>query len=155
MAADPTAAPPPARPPGLAPMLARGLFRRCPRCGARGVFASWFRLCDRCPRCGYRFEREEGFFLGAFVINFGVTQAALIGFIAVSLALTLPDPPTVALLVSGVGVALLVPLLFYGSSRTLWAAVDLGMRPLESGEVREADAAAAGGGASCREDTSR
>ena len=128
--------------PGLGRMLARGLLRRCPRCGARGVFARWFRLCDRCPGCGYRFEREEGFFLGAFVINFGVTQGALIAFIAVSLALTLPDPPTVALLAGGVAVGLLVPLAFYPSSRTLWAAIDLGMRPLEPDEEREASRAA-------------
>ena len=32
---------------------------------------------DRCPRCGMRFEREEGFFVGAYLINFAIVEFAL------------------------------------------------------------------------------
>ena len=34
-------------------------------------------MAERCPRCGMRFEREEGFFLGAYVVNFAVTEGLL------------------------------------------------------------------------------
>lgn len=32
---------------------------------------------ERCPRCDYKFERESGFGLGAFVINLAVTEVLL------------------------------------------------------------------------------
>ena len=56
-------------------MLGRALLKRCPLCGAGKLFTGWFRMKERCPGCGYLFEREEGFFLGAYVINLGIAQA--------------------------------------------------------------------------------
>jgi uncharacterized protein (DUF983 family) len=64
-------------------MLIRGLLRRCPRCGSGTLFRGWFQMVERCPRCGYTFEREESFFLGAYVINLAITQVALGLFITV------------------------------------------------------------------------
>ena len=76
------------RPPRLATLLWRGVRRRCPRCGGRRALESWFRLAERCPDCGYRFVREDGFWLGAYVINFGVVEAiigaVLFGYIFVA-----------------------------------------------------------------------
>src|SRR5205085_1266842 len=60
--------------PSFGRMLWRGLRRRCPRCGAGKLFTRWFRMVERCPGCGYRFQREEGFQLGGYLINFGVTE---------------------------------------------------------------------------------
>lgn len=84
-------------------------------------------MVERCPRCGYRFEREEGFFLGAYVVNLAVTQVALGATMVVSFALTLPDPPVARLAAIGVAVVVAVPIAFYPSSKTIWAAVDLAM----------------------------
>src|SRR5438046_2737182 len=76
--------------PSFGRMLWRGVTRRCPRCGAGHLFSRWFRMADRCPRCGHRFQREEGFQLGAYVINFGVTEGlvclALLGYILAAAA---------------------------------------------------------------------
>ena len=58
--------PPPAR------MLRRGAMKRCPACGAGRLFSGWFRMADRCPGCGYQFAREEGFFLGAYVMTLAI-----------------------------------------------------------------------------------
>jgi uncharacterized protein (DUF983 family) len=110
-------------------MLARGLLRRCPRCGAGGVFRRWFTMVDRCPRCDYTFEREEGFFLGAYVINLAITQVALVAFIAGGIIATLPDPPALQLTLIGVVVAVGTPLLAYPFSKTIWTAIDLTMHP--------------------------
>lgn len=125
-------------PPGKGRMLARGVVKHCPNCGSGRLFSRWFRMGERCPRCGYKFEREEGFFLGAFVINFALTETVLGIFIAVSIILTLPDPPIPLLAVIGVAVMCVVPIVFYPFSKTIWAAVDLGMRPLEAPELAEA-----------------
>ncbi len=87
------------------------------------------------------FEREEGFFLGAFVVNFGVMLLSLATFITVGVALTLPDPSAPGLAVGGMAVGTLVPVAFYPFSRTFWSAIDLWMKPLEAGEVEAANAA--------------
>ena len=96
---------------------------------------------ERCPRCGMKFEREEGYFLGAFTVNFGVMLLSLALFIAVGLALTLPDPPPGKLALAGMVVGVVVPTFFYPFSRTVWSAIDLIMKPLEPDEVRAADEA--------------
>ena len=124
-------------------MFVRGLVRRCPRCGGGKLFTSWLKMKPRCPRCGMRFEREEGFFLGAYVVNFGVMILALAAFIAVGVAVTLPDPPPGKLALGGMAIGVLVPIAFYPMSRTVWSAIDLIMKPLEPPEIESAREAAA------------
>ena len=51
-------------------------------------------------------------------------------------AATYPDVPGIPLFLCAVSVALLVPLVFFPFSKTIWLAVDLMMRPLEPGEVK-------------------
>ncbi len=126
--------PPPASP---ARMLARGITKRCALCGSGGLFTGWFRMRERCPGCGHRFEREEGFFLGAYVVNLGITEGLLlllgivpcIAFLAAN-----PDASLLPFVVSGLVAAVVAPLVFYPFSRTLWSAVDLILRPAEAVE---------------------
>lgn len=126
--------------PGPVTMLVRGLVRRCPRCGGGRLFTTWLTMKPHCPRCGMRFEREEGFFLGAFVVNFGVMLITMAAFIAISVAVTLPDPDPVKLALGGIAVGVIVPVFFYPMSRTFWSAIDLIMKPLEPAEVTAAEA---------------
>jgi uncharacterized protein (DUF983 family) len=127
----------------MARLLGRALLRRCPRCGGRGLFTRWFTMAERCPRCGMRFEREEGFFLGAYVVNFGVTEGLLfvllIAYVLVQ-ANRADGVPVLPVVLAAVGAAVLMPLAFYPLSRTIWVAVELAMRPLEAEEEAEADA---------------
>ena len=104
--------------------LARGFRKRCPRCGIRGVFSSWFVLRADCPRCALRFEREEGGFLGAMTLNFVVAVLAWVVVLIVGLVLTVPDVPVLPLLAASVVVLVAVPLWFYPRSKTIWAAVE-------------------------------
>jgi uncharacterized protein (DUF983 family) len=125
--------------PGWFRMLLRGLFMRCPRCGSGKLFTGWLSMKPRCPRCGMCFEREEGFFLGAFVVNFGVMLISIAAFIGIGVALTLPDPDPVKLALIGAVVGVLVPIFFYPMSRTFWSAIDLMMKPLEPQEIDSAN----------------
>ena len=59
-------------------MVARGLRLRCPRCGGGKLFQSWFKLKARCPTCGYKIEREEGFWLGGYVMNTALGEGLLV-----------------------------------------------------------------------------
>lgn len=108
-------------------MIFRGVLRQCPNCGSRGIFRGWFTMRDCCPRCGLRFEREEGFFLGAYVINFGLVLFLLAVWIFLGVVLTQPDPPLTGLIVGGAAMCAAVAVAFYPSSKTVWCAIDLGL----------------------------
>jgi uncharacterized protein (DUF983 family) len=125
---------------GWPTLLVRGARRRCPACGTGGLFTRWVRMVERCPGCGMRFEREEGFFLGVWFLNLLLSQLAVIAYVAIAFALTLPDAPMVAVLAGAAVVCVVVPVAAYPVCRTLWTAVHLGMQPLEPSE--QADAAA-------------
>jgi uncharacterized protein (DUF983 family) len=114
----------PAKEPSAATAVVRGLTRRCPRCGSGRLFRRWLRIRDRCPRCGLRLEREEGGFLGAMTINYGVTTFAWLVLLVVWLVVDLPDVRVVPLTVVSILLVGVFPLVFFPFSKTLWAAVD-------------------------------
>jgi uncharacterized protein (DUF983 family) len=122
-------------------MVARGLRRRCARCGSKGIFESWFKLRQRCPRCGYRFEREEGFFTGVYLVNYAAVAVVLVIEL---FAFILYDDANggqvsfVPMLAVAVATAIVLPLLTYPFAKALWAAIDLAARPLEPDEEAEA-----------------
>ena len=105
------------------------MLLRCPRCGSGRLFKGWFRMVAHCPRCNYKFEREEGFFLGAYVVNIGFSQLVAVAFIAIGIIATLPDPPTGKLIIIGVAVVVATPFLFYPFSKTIWTGLDMIMHP--------------------------
>ncbi len=118
-------------------MVKRGLRKRCPRCGGGHLFRSWVRMRERCPRCGFKFEREPGFFLGAYFVNFAVTEGLL--FIVVTAFIIIKnanaDASVVPPLIAGGAFAVLAPVICYPFARTLWSAIDLAMTPLELEEI--------------------
>jgi hypothetical protein len=100
-------------------------------------------MAERCPRCGMRFEREEGFFLGAYVVNFGVTETLLLVVLMAYVIVQANadgDVPLLPVIGAAVAAAVAMPLFFYPFARTIWVAIELAMRPLDPDE--EADAAA-------------
>ncbi len=136
----------PSPPPARAPIdwaarrraLGRGLTGACANCGGRGVFASFFAMHERCPACGYRFEREEGYWLGAMIIAIGVVQV-IFGVVFVGgMIVTWPDVPWNALLVTLLVLNGTLPFLLYPWTKTAWVGLHLAFVPPEPHE--EADA---------------
>ncbi len=117
-------------------MLWRGARRRCPWCGGRGAFfTGWFTKQDRCRTCGLGWQRGyEGFELGAMSINIIVVFGTLIVGLIVAVAVTVPDIPVVPLIVALGAVAIVLPIVIYPVSYTLWQAVDLAMHPPDPGD---------------------
>jgi uncharacterized protein (DUF983 family) len=109
---------------GWVRVLVRGARKRCPRCGQRRIFESWFRLKKRCPVCDLRFEVEEGGFLGAMTVNYAAAIGVWVAVMTVALAMTVPDVPVAPLLTMSVGVLVGMPLWFYPRSKTIWAAIE-------------------------------
>ena len=134
---------------GATRTLLRGAARRCGRCGGGRLFDGWFTLKERCPRCGYRFKREEGFWTGVLLVNFGVTEGlmflALMAYVFLRSA-SETGGPLWPVLTTCVGFAVVAPVAYYPFATTTWAALDLVLRPLEPAEEAEAAAWAAAEG---------
>ena len=104
--------------------LLRGLRKRCPRCGERYTYVSWFQMRTTCPRCELRFAKEEGGFLGAMTLNYVVAIGVWLVVLIAGIVLTVPDVPIVPLMALSAVVLIIVPLWFYPRSKMLWAAVE-------------------------------
>jgi len=86
---------------------------------------------ETCPVCGLKFEREEGYFLGAMYISYGI---ALVAITALSLAVW----KFTDLRFEGIvlwGVILFLPLVFPITifSRVLWIYLDQTIDPEKPG----------------------
>lgn len=118
-------------------MIARGLRRRCPRCGAP-AFDSWFRMHEFCPNCGLRFEREPGYWVGAVIINTAVIFATFLVVFGGMVLLTFPGVPWGLVLGVTLVANIAIPVVFYPISKSLWLAMELSWHPLEAEEIESA-----------------
>ena len=88
-----------------------------------------------CPTCGIASEREDGHFVGAVGFNTIFSFGALLITLLVGTWATYPHIPVVAMLAVCFGTAIVVPMLFWPFSQTLWMAFDLGWRPATEEEL--------------------
>jgi len=93
--------------------------------------ASWFQIRAGCPACGLRLERDEEseYWLGAYTLNFIVTEVLFAAGLLGVLVLTWPEPPWTAILWGGAAQMILTPIVFYPFAKALWLAIDLMFRP--------------------------
>jgi uncharacterized membrane protein len=77
-----------------------------------------------CPGCGLHFEREPGYWTGAMAVNISVVSAVFTAAFVVALVLTVPDVPVGLLLGLFVPLMILLPIVYYPFSKTVWVAVD-------------------------------
>jgi uncharacterized protein (DUF983 family) len=115
--------------PSLSKLLGRGLRKRCPRCGAPRIFQSFYMLKPRCPSCRYAFEREEGYWVAAIIINTAVVEAIFFALFVGILIATLPDINWQAMLIAGLVTNGIFPFVFFPYSKTVWMAIDLYFHP--------------------------
>lgn len=103
-------------------MLASGIRLKCPRCGTGSLYAKPFHMRANCLSCGLKFEREQGYFVGAIYINYAATIAiAVPGFFILDLLAKLTIDQQLAIWVP---FAVIFPLLFFHHSRALWLVLD-------------------------------
>ena len=102
--------------------LGRAIRLRCPRCGATPLFRGWFRMAETCALCGLKFERAQGYFVGAIYVNYAVTTIIAVG--GFFLLWGLLGLSTRAQLLVLVPIVLVFPLWFFRYSRSLWLALE-------------------------------
>jgi uncharacterized protein (DUF983 family) len=113
------------------------LRRRCPHCGGK-AFNTYFGMKDDCDQCGVRFEREEGYWVGALIINTTVTFGSFLAMFVGGILVTWPDVPWTELGVITIVANGVIPVVFYPVSKTLWLALEMGWHPLEPRELEAA-----------------
>jgi uncharacterized protein (DUF983 family) len=105
----------------LALVLGRAVRLRCPRCGEGELFRGWFTMPARCTFCGIAFEREQGYFVGAIYVNYGVTVViAVAGYLVLWSRTTISTAAQLALWIPFV---IVFPLWFFRYSRAVWLAL--------------------------------
>lgn len=127
--------------PSLPKMLMRGLFRRCAWCGGKGAFfTGWTSKQSHCATCGLNWRRGDvGYELGAAATAAIICMGPLVVLLGIVIAFTWPELNVVSLfVVLGVG-AIVLPILLYPSSYTMWQGVDILMRPPQPEDFDELD----------------
>lgn len=81
-------------------------------------------MAAACPACGLEFEREEGYWVGAMIVNIVVTELVFGAVLVGGMLASWPDVPWTQLLIAGVVLNVAVPVLFYPRSKTLWVGID-------------------------------
>ena len=103
-------------------ILYNGLKLKCPLCGRGSLYRSLFKMEEYCSYCNLRFEREQGYFVGAIYINVLATEFLLIPIYFICILFI----PSIAQMINTVLALLAValPILFYHHSRSLWLSFD-------------------------------
>lgn len=91
------------------------------------MFQGWFTMRPACELCGLRFERAQGYFVGAIYLNYTLTATIVMaGYLFLwwyaDLSLTTQ-------FLIWVPVAVLIPLWFFRYSRSLWLSLELLVNP--------------------------
>jgi uncharacterized protein (DUF983 family) len=125
-------------------MFRRAIVLKCPHCGSRRTFIRrWVLRYDRCRTCGISWHREHGFELGPIALNSVFTLGVLAVGMAGTFIATAPDFPVTALTVALVVGAIVIPVLAFPFTNTVWMAFDLYAHKPDAQELAEGAAAVA------------
>ena len=107
--------------------LGRSFRRHCPYCGGGRIFNGWFSLKERCPHCNVLFEPEDGYLLGSYVVNIGLT--AVLAIASVISLMIWSDLSVVQIQIIGAALAIGIPILLYPYTLLFWITLDLTIHP--------------------------
>ena len=100
--------------------------------GRRAFFTGWFKKSESCATCGLEWRRNDvGYELGAAAMAAIICMGPLVVALGIVTALTWPEFEPFPLFVTLVSGAIVLPIVLYPTSYTMWQAVDILMRPVE------------------------
>lgn len=102
----------------------RALTLACPHCGGRGNFTGYFNMRRRCQTCNLDFDRNPGSYIGGIGLNTVFSFIILAIAVVLTFVFTGDDTPLWQLLVFPLAVALVVPLIFFPFSKSIWIAFE-------------------------------
>jgi uncharacterized protein (DUF983 family) len=114
----------------VAPLIWRAVRLRCPNCGGSGLWRHYFQMQESCPTCSLRLERgEQGYIVGAQMFNIIAAELVFAAIFVAVLVATVPDPPWTLLQYGGMALMVVLPVVFYPFSKTIFLAFDFMFRP--------------------------
>ncbi len=96
-------------------------------------------MYERCPVCLFVYEREEGFYTGAWALNLIISELLVAAFIvpvAIWAAMN-PGVPLIPLVIGGALLPVLLPFLFFRQSRGVWISMNYWLDPPEEATRQE------------------
>ena len=97
------------------------------------MFHGLFKMHPTCRVCQLKFEREQGYFLGAIYINYAATVLCMLaGFFALDYFV---HPALTYQIVLWSGFGVVFPIFFYRYSKSFWLALDYLFSPVEEDVV--------------------
>lgn len=117
------------RPP-LMLIFSRSSHWRCPNCGRGRLFRGVFRMLQRCPECGLSYFPEQGYYMGAMIINYAVTTAIIVAIFLVSTLF--PDFTSLSTnskILLWMAFAIALSLLLTRHAYSFWLGIDFWIKP--------------------------
>jgi len=117
------------RPP-LKQVVRRAAHWRCPNCGRGRLFRGVFRMLPSCPECGLSYFPEQGYYVGAMIINYVATTAGVVTIFLLSLLL--PDFTTLSTnskILLWMAFAIALSLLLMRHAYSFWLGLDFWIKP--------------------------
>ena len=108
--------------PSFANFLRWCLMLRCPACGNAPIVKTPFKIKDHCSSCRAAFQREQGFFVGAILVNVVTTELVIL--LAYMVSLPVINAHYQLVLVILFVIALTFPVAFYHHSWSIWLTFD-------------------------------
>jgi uncharacterized protein (DUF983 family) len=102
--------------------LWRCLTLRCPVCGQSSIVERPFQIKHHCTSCNALFKREDGFFVGAIMVNVVTTEVVILALYLICLPIINSNEQLVITIL--LTVALLFPIAFYHFSWSIWLGFD-------------------------------
>ena len=98
------------------------------------MYHSLFRMNTHCDYCDLVYEREQGYFVGAIYLNVIATESLLLGSLMIYTLIAGNISQTILTVL--IVLAVILPLVFFHHSRSLWLCVDHILNPRESVKIR-------------------
>ena len=117
------------RPP-LSQIVRRAAHWRCPNCGRGKLFRGVFRMLLACPVCGLSYFPEQGYYVGAMIINYVATTAVVVTIFLLSLLVRdFTSLSTNSKILIWMAFAIALSLLLVRHSYSFWLGIDFWIKP--------------------------
>jgi uncharacterized protein (DUF983 family) len=111
-------------------IVRRAAHWRCPNCGRGQLFRGVFRMRQNCAECGLSYFPEQGYYLGAMIINYAATTSVVVTIFLLSLLFrdftTLSTNSKITLWIA---FAICLSLLFVRHAYSFWLGSDFWIKP--------------------------
>jgi len=111
-------------------IVRRAAHWRCPNCGRGRLFRGVFRMLPRCPECGLSYFPEQGYYVGAMIINYVATTAVVVAIFLLSvLVRDFTTLSTNSKILLWMAFAIVLSLLLVRHSYSFWLGIDFWITP--------------------------